>query len=88
MENIFNHNEMKREIENFGEKVANTEDRERGSKLEVYREDGQHLLIVSTIPLQERFLEIKKIYTWSNVLEKLSVGWNYEYRTINTKTCY
>ena len=66
---------MKREIENIGEKVANTEDRKRGSNLEIYREDGQHLLIVSTITLQQRFLEIKEVYTWSNVLEKLSVGW-------------
>ena len=63
MENTFNYNEMKREIENIGENVANTEDRKRGSKLEIYREDGQHLLIVSTIPLQERFLEIKEVYT-------------------------
>ena len=63
MENTFNHNEMKREIENIGEKVANTEDRKRGSNLEIYREDGQHLLIVSTITLQERFLEIKEVYT-------------------------
>ena len=63
VENAFNHNEMKREVENIGEKVANTEDRKRGSKLEIYREDGQHLLIGATIPLQERFLEIKEVYT-------------------------
>ena len=52
---------MKKEIESIREKVANIEDRQRGSKVwvtGVYGEDDQNL--VSTIPPQGRFLEIKK----------------------------
>lgn len=55
---------MKKEIESIGEKVANIEDRQRGSKVwvtGVYGEDDQNL--VSMIPPQESFLKIKKIYT-------------------------
>ena len=54
--------------------MANTEGRKRGSKLEVYREDGQHLIIVSTIPLQERFLEIKKNMYLEQCVRKTPCG--------------
>ena len=42
MKNILNHKEMKKEIESIREKVANIEDRQRGSKVwvtGVYGED-------------------------------------------------
>lgn len=61
MENVLTHKGMKKEIGSIGEKVANIEDRQRGSKVwvtGVYGADDQNL--VSMIPPQESFLKIKK----------------------------